>query len=607
MSSGCTSKAAAGALMATATETKNLRTPIVCVMGHVDHGKTSLLDKIRGTTVVDKEAGAITQHIGATEVPLGTIKAMCGNMMAASVVIPGLLFIDTPGHHAFTTLRSRGGALADLAVLVVDITEGFQPQTIEAIKILRQFKTPFVVAANKIDKIQGWAPSPNSPFIKSFTGQPDYVKAAIETKTYELVGKLSDLGFSSDRYDRIRDFTRNVGIVPISAKTGEGIPDLLMVLIGLAQKFLEDSLRMTVTGPGVGTVLEVKEERGLGFTIDAIIYDGVIKVGDTIVIGGKEKPFTTKVRALLKPKPNREIRVEERFDRVSRLTAAAGVKILAPGLENAMAGSPLRVATEENKETVLKEIEGEMEKARIVTDETGIMIKADTLGSLEAIVNELRGAGIKVAMAEVGDISKKDIINAETLPEAMDRVILGFNVQILAETKEYLQASDIKVFTNDVIYRLIEDYEKWQKAQKDMADKKRFEEIVRPGKIRYLPNCTFRQSKPAVIGVHVMGGCIKPGITLIKPDGSKVGVIKQIQERNESLSIATQGKEVAISIEGPTAGRQINEGDIYYVDVPEPHSKVLEFELKDTIRQDELEVLMEFVAIKRKNNPFWGR
>jgi translation initiation factor 5B len=593
--------------MATATETKNLRTPIVCVMGHVDHGKTSLLDKIRGTTVVNKEAGAITQHIGATEVPLSTIQALCGNIMSGTVVIPGLLFIDTPGHHAFTTLRSRGGALADLAVLVVDITEGFQPQTVEAIKILKQFRTPFVVAANKVDRIQGWTPTKNSPFIKSYTNQPDYVKTAVETRTYELVGKLSDLGFSSDRYDRIRDFTKNVGIVPMSAKTGEGIPDLLMVLIGLAQRFLEDNLRMTVTGPGVGTVLEVKEERGLGFTIDAILYDGVIKVGDTVVIGGKEKPITTKIRALLKPAPNREIRVEERFDRVQKLTAAAGVKILAPDLENAVAGSPLRVAKEDSIDAIIEEIENELEKARVVTDETGIMVKADTLGSLEAIINELRETGINVAMAEVGDISRKDVVNAETLPDIKDRVILGFNVDMLADAKEYLQSSDIKIFNNNVIYKLIEDYDKWQKAQKDQAEKKRFEEIVRPGKVRYLPNCTFRQSKPAVIGVQVMGGCIKPGVTLIKTDGSKIGIIKQIQERNENQSIAAQGKEVAVSIDGPTAGRQINEGEIYYVDVPESHSKVLEFELKDTIRQDELETLMEFVNIKRKGNPFWGR
>ena len=334
--------------MATATETqeKNLRTPIVCVMGHVDHGKTSLLDKIRGTSVVNKEAGAITQHIGATEVPLLTVQTLCKGMLGGNMVVPGLLFIDTPGHHAFTTLRSRGGALADLAVVVIDINEGFQPQTIEAIKILKQFKTPFVIAANKIDRIHGWTPHPNEPFGQTFKAQPDYVQTALDKKIYEIVGRLDEIGFSSDRYDRVRDFTTNVGIVPLSAKTGEGIPDLLMVLIGLAQRFLEESLKFHVTGPGIGTILEVKEERGLGFTIDTIIYDGVIKVGDTIVIGGREQPFVTKVRALLKPKPNREIRMEERFDHVHRVTAASGVKILAPDLERGHGWRAVRVATE---------------------------------------------------------------------------------------------------------------------------------------------------------------------------------------------------------------------------------------------------------------------
>ncbi len=447
--------------MATAaSQEKNLRTPIVCVMGHVDHGKTSLLDKIRGTAVVNKEAGAITQHIGATEVPLSTVQTLCKGMLGTNMMVPGLLFIDTPGHHAFTTLRSRGGALADLAVVVIDINEGFQPQTIEAIKILRQFKTPFVVAANKIDRIHGWTPHPNEPFVKTFNAQPDYVQTALDTKTYEIVGRLDEIGFSSDRYDRVRDFQRNVGIVPLSAKTGEGVPDLLMVLIGLAQRFLEESLKFHVTGPGVGTILEVKEERGLGFTIDTILYDGVIKVGDTVVIGGREQPFVTKVRALLKPKPNREIRVEERFDRVHKVTAAAGIKILAPDLDKAMAGAPLRVATEANAGEIKDEIARELEEAKIITDETGVMVKADTLGSLEAIVKELREVNIPVGHAGVGDISKRDLVNAQTVNDPLYRVILGFNVATLPEAKDFLQTTDIKAFNSEVIYHLIDEFRK---------------------------------------------------------------------------------------------------------------------------------------------------
>ncbi|MCD1296363.1 translation initiation factor IF-2 [Methanocella sp. CWC-04] len=594
--------------MATVTrQIKDLRTPIICVMGHVDHGKTSMLDKIRGTTVTDIEAGEITQHIGATEVPLYTIESLCKGVLPGNIEVPGLLFIDTPGHHAFTTLRSRGGALSDLAVLVIDIIDGFQPQTDEALKILKQYKTPFIIAANKIDRIPGWRVNPSFSFTKTFESQPDNVKNALDNRIYDLAGKLSAYGFSADRYDRIRDFTRTIGIVPISARTGEGIPDLLMVLVGLAQKFLEKNLKLHVTGPGVGTVLEVKEDKGLGYSIDTIIYDGEIRTGDTIVIGGKEKPIVTKVRALLKPMPNRELRIVEKFDHVDRVTASAGVKILASDLDKAMAGSHLRVAREGMLNALIKEIESEIERAKIVTDETGIIVKADTIGSLEAIVSELRSLKIPIAQAEVGDISKKDIIEAETINDPLHRVVLGFNVKLLPDAKEHMLESDVRIFNRNVIYRLIDDYADWEETQKKLAEKKKMMEIVRPGRIKYLVNCTFRQSKPAVIGVQVQGGCIKPGNVLIKPDGSKVGVIKEIQERNENISFAKKGKEVAISLDGPVAGRQIHEGEVYYVDIPESHCKVLEFQLKDVLSQDELETLIEFLSIKRKDDHFWGK
>src|SRR5512137_212157 len=291
----------------------NLRTPIVVVMGHVDHGKTTLLDKIRGTAVAKGEAGLITQHIGATEVPLDVVQEFCGSHFGKEMQIPGLLFIDTPGHHAFTSLRSRGGSLADLAVLIVDMNEGFQPQTIESLTILKRYKTPFVVAANKMDRIAGWRSTKNSSFSKTLKAQNERVTEEMDTKLYELVGELYKYGFDGDRYDRIRDFTKTVGIVPISALTGEGVPDLLMVLVGLAQRFLKENLKISSVGPGVGTILEVKEERGLGTTLDVILYDGEFNAGDTIIVGTAYEPIVTKLRALLKPKPLAEIRSEERF------------------------------------------------------------------------------------------------------------------------------------------------------------------------------------------------------------------------------------------------------------------------------------------------------
>lgn len=441
---------------------KNLRTPIVSVMGHVDHGKTTLLDKIRGSSVAAGEAGAITQHIGATEVPIDVIVEKCGNpSLRERFVVPGLLFIDTPGHHAFTSLRSRGGALADLAIVVVDINEGFKPQTIESLQILKRFKTPFVVVANKIDRIHGWNPVPNSPFLVSYNKQAEHVKGYLDNKFYEIIGELFNIGFNADRYDRIKDFQRTIGVIPISGHTGEGIPDVLMILLGLAQKFLEVNLQYDATGPGVGTVLEVKEERGLGTTVDMILYDGMLQKGDTIVLGSLGEPIQTKVRAILKPRPLTEIKSEEKFQQIDKVIAAAGIKISAPNLDGALAGTPLRVATAETIDKIVKEIKQEVDAVHIDTDIMGITIKADTIGSLEALVNELKKEDIAIRKADVGDITHRDIVEVSAIEDPQYSVLVGFNVKILPDAKEKAQLSNIKLFVNDVIYRLIEDYKEW--------------------------------------------------------------------------------------------------------------------------------------------------
>ncbi|MBI4095953.1 MAG: GTP-binding protein, partial [DPANN group archaeon] len=270
-----------------------IRQPIITVLGHVDHGKTSVLDYVRHTTLAQREAGQITQHIGATEVPLETIKKICGPLLERfklKFTIPGLLFIDTPGHEAFTNLRKRGGSIADLAIVVIDIMQGIQPQTKEAIEILKTFKVPFIVAANKIDLIAGWR-GVSQTFMQNFDKQLQMTKEQFERKFYELVGQLSKLGFDSDYYFKVDDYTKRVSIVPISAKTGEGISELLALLAGLAQKFLEKNLEIDLNENAKGTILEIKEEKGLGITADSIIYNGSLKVGDTLIVGGISDPL----------------------------------------------------------------------------------------------------------------------------------------------------------------------------------------------------------------------------------------------------------------------------------------------------------------------------
>lgn len=586
-----------------------IRTPIVCVMGHVDHGKTSLLDRIRGSSVVSSEAGAITQHIGATIVPIDAIRKMSGSMEKIPINIPGLLFIDTPGHHAFTTLRARGGALADMAILVVDISQGFQPQTIEALQILRNCKTPFVIAATKIDRIHGWRVNKDESFQSTFAKQNERVRGDIETKTYEIVGNLSDLGFSADRYDRVSDFQRNLAIVPVSAHTGEGIADLLMIMIGLAQRYMGDELKLAAEGPGAGTVLEVKEERGLGTTLDVILYDGTLSVGDEIAMATQDDVVTTKVRSLLKPRPMKEILVEDRFGRVKSVVAASGIKVSAPNLEKVIAGSPLFVVRG-NIDELSARIRKEMQEIHVTLAEEGVVIKADTIGALEALCKELEAKQIPVMRAAVGPVSRHDLVETETSKNAAFRVLLSFNTPILPDAADIIKDplyTQVKVFSGQVIYQLIDQYVEWRDEQKRIAEKAQFEHVMMPAKIRLLPDCVFRQSNPAVVGVRVLGGKLRADVDLVKLDGKRVGHLKTMQLRQETIREADEGLEVAVAIEGVTIGRQLNVGEDLLVDLPERHVKVLERELLKTLNVSTQEVLAEFVAIRRKAEPFWGK
>lgn len=592
---------------------KKLRQPIVVVLGHVDHGKTTLLDKIRGTTVALREPGLITQHVGASVIPAEVMEKIfepLKRLYPIKLKIPGLLFIDTPGHELFSNLRRRGGSVADFAILVVDVLAGFQDQTYESIEILRQRKVPFLIAANKIDRIPGWKANPNSPIIFSLRKQREEVKVKLEELIYRIVNEMYKLGFRADRFDRVRDFTRTVAIVPVSAKTGEGIPELLAVLAGLTQQYMANKL-VYAEGPAKGVVLEVKEEVGLGTTIDVIIYDGVLRKGDLIIVGGKDKPIVTRVRALLMPKPLQEIRApEEKFIQVNEVTAAAGVKIAAPNLDNALAGSPIFVIPSESaiKEYERKVIE-EIECIRVKSESIGVVVKADTLGTLEAIINALRRRNIPIRLADVGHITKRDVLEAALVAKENKYygVILAFNVKFLPGIEEEAKREGVKVFMNNVIYRLLEDYDEWLVKLKEAEKRKELASLVRPGKIRIIPGCIFRRSEPAIVGVEVLGGIIRPGYPLMREDGKRIGSIMQIQERGQPLPEARVGQAVAISIRGRVlVGRHIDEGDILYTDMPEDHVIKLLTKYKAELSQDELVVLREIVKIKRKQNPMFA-
>ena len=582
-----------------------IRHPIVSVMGHVDHGKSTILDMIRGTEVVSREAGGITQHIGATDVPIETIYKLCGPLIGdRKFSVPGLLFIDTPGHYSFVTLRTRGGALADLAVLVIDINEGLKPQTIESINILKKFRTPFLIAANKIDLIPGWRREEWKTFGQAIAAQDPRVAAELEEKIYSLSGRIFDKsGLSADRFDKITDFTKTVAIVPTSGKYGEGLPDLLLMLVGLAQRFLGEELRME-EGPGEGTVLEVKEERGIGTAIDSIIYRGTVKVGDQIVVSSvKDEPIVTKIKGLQRPRPLDEIRDPTlRFDRVKEASAAAGIRIVAQNLENAMAGGTIRVVSgdlNELKDEVRKESQIKAELA-----EEGIIVRGDAIGSLEAFAFEAKQIDLPIRKIDIGNVTRKDIVEASHFEDPLHRAIFAFNVGINEDAKSEALSSGIKIFENDVMYRLLEDYRTWCEERKKEVEVEQRLEIVFPGKIIIMRDHVFRVSKPAIVGVRVLAGRIRPGQGLVREDGKEVGRIKSIRSGEESLKEAIAGAEVAISIDDATVGRQIDVEDVLLVDIPESHAHEL---ASHTLKQDEIEAFEQLAAIKRKEKPFWGR
>ncbi len=583
-----------------------IRSPIISVLGHVDHGKSSILDAIRGTNIVRGEAGAITQAIGASIMPISLIRKKCGAIIDSlnmNITIPGILFIDTPGHAAFTSLRKRGGSLADIAIVTIDINEGLKPQTIEVIKILKAFKTPFVIAANKVDLIQGFRKS-SDLFSASFKAQSEEIQLKIETKLYELIGVLYEqFQISAERYDRVDDYTKQVAIVPCSAIKNVGLDELLMVITGLAQKFLEQSLNLNIEGPAKGIILEVKESVGLGICADAIIYDGSLKAGDHIIIGTLGEPMKVRVRSLLMPEALKDMRDKKsKFKSVKEIVAATGVKIASPDFnKDIVAGMPIHGLKDTDEEEIKDSIKKQINEVAFDVDKKGLIVKADTLGSLEALVKLLKEKEINIRRASIGNISKKDISDAESSYEEnpLNSVILGFNI------KQEKSTDNVKIIVKDIIYSLLDEYELWVDKVKAEMEAKELHNLTRPAKIEVLQNCIFRQSGPCIAGIEVIEGHLKSGTVIMDKLGNKVDVVKSMQSENKNLSEVEKGRQVAASFPNITASKKLVEGETYYSDMTESDFKKLKT-LTKHLTKLEIEILKEIVAIKRKQNSVWG-
>ncbi|MFH1750908.1 MAG: translation initiation factor IF-2 [Candidatus Micrarchaeota archaeon] len=582
-----------------------LRQPIVSVLGHVDHGKTTLLDAIRETAVASKEAGGITQHVSASEVPLKSIKELCGNVlerMKISLQLPGLLFIDTPGHEAFVNLRKRGGSIADIAILVIDINQGLQNQTREAIEILKEYKTPFVVAATKIDALTGWKPQHNTCFSDAFMGQRKDVQELLDTKLYQLVGQLSELGFSTERFDRVDDFTKQITIIPVSAKTTEGIAELLLFVGGLAQRFLENQLTKKEEALGKGSILEVKEVRGLGMTLDVILYEGTLEEGEHIVFLSKEgKVIKTRIKGLLKPNNSEEVkRSGERYSKVKQVTAAAGVKIACDFAQDAVAGSSLFEYDEKSESEIMQELSREFGEISIESSQNGVIIEADALGSLEAIVRLFEAEKIPIRHAGIGKVTKKDVLEASSVAknEKFLGVVFAFHTAIEAEVKTVSITEGVKVFEEKIIYNLIHNYKNWKDNALATERKEAFSKLTFPAKLFVMPNHCFHLSGPCIIGVEILEGRVRKENRLMNGKGESIGEIRSIQVEKEAVEEAKKGQEVAIAVDGPSFGRHVKDKQLLYTDISSDEIEMIENKYRQSLSEGENELLAEIKKIK---------
>ncbi|XP_048225990.1 eukaryotic translation initiation factor 5B isoform X2 [Ricinus communis] len=591
---------------------ENLRSPICCIMGHVDTGKTKLLDCIRGTNVQEGEAGGITQQIGATYFPAENIRERTKELKAdAKLKVPGLLVIDTPGHESFTNLRSRGSGLCDIAILVVDIMHGLEPQTIESLNLLRMRNTEFIVALNKMDRLYGWKVCRNAPIVKAMKQQSKDVQNEFNRRLTGVITQFKEQGLNTELYYKNREMGETFSIVPTSAISGEGIPDLLLLLVQWTQKTMVEKL--TYSDEVQCTVLEVKVIEGHGTTIDVVLVNGVLHEGDQIVVCGFQGPIVTTIRALLTPHPMKELRVKGTYLHHKEIKAAQGIKISAQGLEHALAGTGLYVVgpddnLEDIKEAAMEDVRSVMN--RIEKRDEGVYVQASTLGSLEALLEFLKSpaVGIPVSGIGIGPVHKKDVMKASVMLEKKKEyaTILAFDVKVSQETRELADDLGVKIFMADIIYHLFDQFKAYIDNLKEEKKKEAADEAVFPCVLKILPNCIFNKKDPIVLGVEVTDGIVKVGTPICVPDKDfiDIGRVASIENNYKAVDYAKKGQSVAIKLVNNSPedqqkmyGRHFDHEDLLVSRISRTSIDVLKANYRDDLSMDEWRLVVKLKNI----------
>ncbi|XP_058474603.1 eukaryotic translation initiation factor 5B [Solea solea] len=539
------------------TDTEKLRAPVVCVLGHVDTGKTKILDKLRHTNVQDGEAGGITQQIGATNVPKETIEEqtrMVKNFETENIRIPGMLIIDTPGHESFSNLRNRGSSLCDIAILVVDIMHGLEPQTLESINLLKEKKCPFIVALNKVDRLYDWKKSPDTDVATTLKKQKKNTKDEFDERAKAIIVEFAQQGLNAALFFENKDPRTFVSLVPTSAHSGDGMGNLIALLVELTQTML--ARRLAHCDELRAQVMEVKALPGMGTTIDVILINGRLREGETIIVPGVEGPIITQIRGLLLPPPLKELRVKSQYEKHKEVSTSQGVKILGKDLEKTLAGLPLLVAHKDDEIPVLRdELIRELKQTlnSIKLEEKGVYVQASTLGSLEALLEFLRTSKVPYAGINIGPVHKRDVMKASTMLEHDPQyaAILAFDVKVERESQEMADSLGVRVFSAEIIYHLFDAFTKYREDYKKSKQDEFKNIAVFPVKLRVLPQFIFNSRDPIVMGVCVDAGVLKQGTPLCVPSKGfvDIGVVTSIEMNHKSVDSAKKGQEICIKIE----------------------------------------------------------
>ncbi|KAI1899849.1 hypothetical protein AGOR_G00066010 [Albula goreensis] len=586
---------------------EKLRAPVVCVLGHVDTGKTKILDKLRHTHVQDGEAGGITQQIGATNVPLDTVieqTKMVKNFDREAVKIPGMLIIDTPGHESFSNLRNRGSSLCDIAILVVDIMHGLEPQTLESINLLKEKKCPFIVALNKIDRLYDWKKSPDTDVVATLKKQKKNTKDEFDERTKAVIVEFAQQGLNAALFFENKDPRTFVSLVPTSAHSGDGMGNLIALLVELTQSML--ARRLAHCDELRAQVMEVKALPGMGTTIDVILINGRLREGETIIVPGVEGPIVTQIRGLLLPPPLKELRVKNQYEKHKEVSTAQGVKILGKDLEKTLAGLPLLVAHKEDEVPVLRdELVRELKQTlnAIKLEEKGVYVQASTLGSLEALLEFLRTSKVPYAGINIGPVHKKDVMKASTMLEHDPQyaVILAFDVKVERDSQEMADSLGVRIFSAEIIYHLFDAFTKYREDYKKQKQEEFKHIAVFPCKLRILPQFIFNSRDPIVMGVTVEAGVLRQGTPLCVPSKGfvDIGIITSIEINHKSVDVAKKGQEICVKIEpipgeSPKMyGRHFEATDIIVSKITRQSIDALKNWFRDEMQKSDWQLIME--------------